>query len=80
MTGEMLRTRPSEMKEQYDPNTQVVFYQGDVAAFLEQMPADTVQLVITSPPYNLGKNMRRNPRLKPILTSKNILSSYSTQK
>jgi adenine-specific DNA-methyltransferase len=30
-------------------------YQGDCARFLEQLPSDLVPLVVTSPPYNIGK-------------------------
>lgn len=34
----------------------VVLYPGDVSAFLHTIPSDSIQLIITSPPYNLGKD------------------------
>ncbi|TAH52199.1 MAG: site-specific DNA-methyltransferase [Chloroflexota bacterium] len=34
---------------------EVVLYHGDISRFLATIPDHTVQLIITSPPYNLGK-------------------------
>ncbi|MCB9007926.1 MAG: site-specific DNA-methyltransferase [Ardenticatenaceae bacterium] len=45
------KTIASEFKTDEDV---VVFY-GDVNDFVESLPADSVKLIITSPPYNLGK-------------------------
>ena len=39
----------------YDPNSDVILYEGDTLDLISQIPDDSVQLVVTSPPYNLGK-------------------------
>ncbi len=41
--------------EQYDPGARLVLYPGDAADLLATLPDETASLVITSPPYNLGK-------------------------
>jgi adenine-specific DNA-methyltransferase len=39
----------------FDPTADVVFYQGDCLDFLRSVPDRFFKLIITSPPYNLGK-------------------------
>jgi len=39
----------------FDPSADVVLYEGDCLNLLAQVPDRFVQLVVTSPPYNLGK-------------------------
>jgi adenine-specific DNA-methyltransferase len=39
----------------YDPGADFVFYEGDCLALLPRIPPGSVKLVVTSPPYNLGK-------------------------
>lgn len=41
--------------DQYSPDSTLVLYQGDVNDFLQTVPDEAVRLVVTSPPYNLGK-------------------------
>lgn len=40
---------------QYDPEADVVLFEGDCLDLMHAMPDKSVQLVVTSPPYNLGK-------------------------
>jgi adenine-specific DNA-methyltransferase len=44
-----------EIYSSYQPDAEVVLYEGEAEAFLKQIPDASVSLVITSPPYNLGK-------------------------
>jgi len=44
---------------QYNPSADLVLYQGDCLDLLAQIPDEAVQLVVTSPPYNLGKPYER---------------------
>lgn len=44
-----------EISENFDSSAQVVLHCGDTLKFLETVPNDTAKLIITSPPYNLGK-------------------------
>jgi adenine-specific DNA-methyltransferase len=39
----------------FDSNADCVLFQGDCRELLETIPEKTVKLVITSPPYNIGK-------------------------
>jgi len=40
---------------QFDPSADFVLHEGDCLDLLRQVPDELVQLVVTSPPYNLGK-------------------------
>lgn len=47
----------------YDQAAEVVLYEGDCLDLLSDIPDGTVDLVVTSPPYNLGKSYERRQRL-----------------
>lgn len=44
-----------DIAERFDPGARIVLYKGDAADLLASLPDESVSLVITSPPYNLGK-------------------------
>lgn len=44
------------VEHSYRPDAQIVLYHGDVLDFLTQIPDHSIGLVVTSPPYNLGKD------------------------
>jgi len=46
---------PKIIKDHFNPQADIVLYQGDVSDFLATVPDNSVSLIITSPPYNLGK-------------------------
>jgi adenine-specific DNA-methyltransferase len=48
-----------QIAQQYDPSADLVLYQGDCLDLLGQLPDGLVQLIVTSPPYNLGKPYER---------------------
>lgn len=39
----------------YEANARIILYQGDTSDFVDTLPDNSVKLIITSPPYNLGK-------------------------
>ena len=41
--------------DEFTARANAVILQGDSAETLKQLPAGTVKLIITSPPYNIGK-------------------------
>jgi adenine-specific DNA-methyltransferase len=45
----------AQIDEYFDPESELVLYHGDVSDFLSTIPDETARLIITSPPYNLGK-------------------------
>jgi len=44
-----------EIQDHYDPEADIVLYHGDVNDFVATIPDKSITLIITSPPYNLGK-------------------------
>ena len=44
-----------DISERYSPDAQVTLYHGDCRDLLRQIPAGSAQLIVTSPPYNIGK-------------------------
>jgi len=39
----------------FRPEAEIIVFTGDVMDFLAKLPANSVALIVTSPPYNLGK-------------------------
>jgi adenine-specific DNA-methyltransferase len=48
----------------FDPSARSVVYEGDCLEFLASVPDRSVQLVVTSPPYNLGKEYEKRSHLR----------------
>ncbi len=44
-----------KINDQYSEEAQIVLYQGHCLDLLRQIPDGAVKLVVTSPPYNIGK-------------------------
>ena len=47
---------PKQIQNNFSLDAEMVLYQGDVKNLLAEIPDNTVRLIITSPPYNLGKD------------------------
>lgn len=48
--------RPAKTVETtFKPDAEIVLFSGDVSEYIVQVPDNSVALVMTSPPYNLGK-------------------------
>ena len=39
----------------FEPSADIVLYHGDASEFIHTIPDNSVELIVTSPPYNLGK-------------------------
>lgn len=48
--------RPQKVEHQFSSDAELVLFSGDANDFVATVPDNTVSLIITSPPYNLGKN------------------------
>jgi DNA modification methylase len=46
---------PPQIADRFDPEADIILYHGDVGDFVAAIPDGWVSLIITSPPYNLGK-------------------------
>jgi adenine-specific DNA-methyltransferase len=44
-----------KISQRFKPDAQAVVFEGDCREMLGQVPSGAIQLVVTSPPYNLGK-------------------------
>ncbi|MEM4235351.1 MAG: site-specific DNA-methyltransferase [Candidatus Methanomethylicaceae archaeon] len=44
-----------KIASQFDPTADLILFEGDCLDLLPQIPSGFVKLVVTSPPYNLGK-------------------------
>jgi adenine-specific DNA-methyltransferase len=51
--------KPIFIARHFSPDEQAVLHQGDCLDLLRQIPDRRVRLVVTSPPYNLGKSYER---------------------
>lgn len=56
MSNLSLFEKSKEIATQFDPTADIVLYSGDTNDLIEQIPYNSVKLIITSPPYNLGKS------------------------
>ncbi|MCL6450704.1 MAG: site-specific DNA-methyltransferase, partial [Acetobacteraceae bacterium] len=55
--------RPLRIASDFDPQAELVLYPGDCRDLLRQLPDGLARLVVTSPPYNLGKPYERRRSL-----------------
>jgi adenine-specific DNA-methyltransferase len=56
-----------KMIPEFFPSQSAVIYLGDCIKLLETIPDDTIQLIITSPPYNIGKEYEKRNTLESYL-------------
>jgi len=59
MVGKVVHRIKSQFKVDHD----IVLYEGDCLDLLRQIPDSAIQLVVTSPPYNLGKEYEKRLKL-----------------
>lgn len=52
-----------DISHTFDPRKKVVLYPGDCLEFLRAIPDERFQLIVTSPPYNLGKEYEKRIHL-----------------
>ncbi len=54
----------AEIVHDYDPAKRIVVHVGNCLDLLKQIPDESMQLVVTSPPYNIGKEYEKQMKLK----------------
>ncbi len=64
---------------QFDESADVVLFQGDTLDFLAQVPSEFVQLVVTSPPYNLNKEYENKLDLEDYINQQRMVISESVR-
>ncbi len=53
--------------EKFLPSERAVVFMGDCLELLKTIPDDTIQLIVTSPPYNIGKEYEKKLKLETYL-------------
>lgn len=51
----LFNTKLPKIEKIFHPHSDIVLYEGDISKFLETIPDNSIKLIVTSPPYNLGK-------------------------
>ena len=61
---EFMFTDKPRIAEIFSPTERIVLYPGDCLDFLRTVPSESMQLIVTSPPYNLGKEYEKRHHLE----------------
>jgi adenine-specific DNA-methyltransferase len=61
------------IQDSFTKNARIVLYEGDCLDQLSKVPSSTMKLIITSPPYNLGKVYERATTLETYLESQKAI-------
>jgi len=57
----------TKIYEKFRKNAKVVLYPGDCLELMKHIPDETIQLIVTSPPYNIGKEYEKRLKLSQYL-------------
>lgn len=60
--------KPISIASRFSPDERVVLHKGDCLELLRHIPDRSVRLVVTSPPYNLGKSYERRQSVADYVT------------
>lgn len=65
--------------EKFDPSEHIVVYPGDCLELLKSIPDESVKLVVTSPPYNIGKEYEKQLKLETYLEQQTAVIQESVR-
>lgn len=63
LNQQFLLTRKIKISREYDPDAEIVLFEGDRLELMKKLPDKSVKLVVTSPPYNIGKEYEKRKDL-----------------
>jgi len=66
-------TETIRIEGDYRPGARIILYHGDALDFLATVPDETVKLIITSPPYNIGKEYETRVSIDRYLAKQGII-------
>ena len=66
------------LQSTFNPSAEAVIYKGDCQKLLRQIPDEAIQLIITSPPYNVGKSYEAKQSLARYLEEQEPVIEQST--
>jgi adenine-specific DNA-methyltransferase len=73
MTNLPLFDARKQIAERFDPEADIVLFPGDTNEFVKTLPDNSIALVVTSPPYNLGKDYEDRVSIKDYLENQSQL-------
>jgi adenine-specific DNA-methyltransferase len=56
-------TENLSISDKFSPSERIVVYPGDCLEMLREIPSESMQLIVTSPPYNIGKEYEKRLHL-----------------
>jgi adenine-specific DNA-methyltransferase len=59
-----IRSDMIKITDSFSPESDVVLYHGDCLELLKRIPSEKIELVVTSPPYNIGKKYEKRLKLE----------------
>jgi adenine-specific DNA-methyltransferase len=62
-----------DIQDHFDADARIVVFEGDCLELLSQVPDRSMQLIVTSPPYNLGKEYEHRSSLESYLAWQEIV-------
>ncbi len=65
--------KPWKVAEKYSKGASLILFNGDANEFLATIPNKSVNLVVTSPPYNIGKSYEKREELNKYLAAQSRL-------
>ncbi len=68
-----------EISNKFDLNKRIVLVEGDCLNLLKTIPDESIKLVITSPPYNLGKEYEKVLKIEEYVKQQEKVISESTR-
>jgi DNA modification methylase len=60
----VMEKREIIVKDKFIPEADVILHKGDTRDLLKTIPKETIQLIVTSPPYNIGKEYEKKQELE----------------
>lgn len=63
----LFESEPPQIYSLFSPRHPIVLHHGDTGTFLKSIPSNTIKLIISSPPYNLGKQYETRVELQSYL-------------
>lgn len=81
MIGSFLKPQPAlDLRPTYSPEATASLYHGDCRNLLREIRAASAQLIVTSPPYNIGKKYEKKKTLDDYLSEQDEVISLCMER
>ena len=75
----MTMNKTSQIACKYNPTSQATVFRGNCLDFTRTLPKSSVQLIVTSPPYNIGKEYEKRLDIKSYLKQQTEIITECTR-